>query len=812
MSKRKQLNLFEAFAKKVNQIDSTTATDKSSQIETPQARETETVCSASSSYQPAPAESLTTSDDPDSELQDLAIGSSPPHEPLASTSSHEPEVLAPAASSSLATDDIGNIKADELKSASDSIKLNALQNRFRPQRGWVAPSKCIFGKQRKIPDEFFNETLYPTLRYSKSKDGIFCVACMLFSSGDQILRTKPLSDWSNAKKIVSKHLATQAHQSAQLRAAEFLHICTGKSQSICAALDRSYQDTTERNKNGVKAIIDLIAVCGQQNIPIRGHTDERGNFQAILNYRADGDEALKQYLQLAPSNANYCGHQVQNELIELCGKQIQNAILEKCRKAQWFSVLSDETADISNSEQVSILVRYVDSDSGGKNSVREDFLCFVSTADTTGETLTKVLLDKLNEFDLDPVNMVGQGYDGAGNVSGKVRGVQARVKQLYPAATYVHCRNHALNLAIVHSTRIPLVRNTLGSVQDMVSFMTASPKRLQCFLSDSTTKQCLRKFSDTRWSQHDACLSTVIENYENMFVTMGRLKTEGDPKSCNTASSLFRAMESFDFIISIIVIQGLLQYLTPLSNSLQNPACDLPKASSNASALVTVFENKREDTTFGRMWDKACALATKVDVTPSVPRTVTMQTKRSNTPAATPEEYWRRNLYLPFIDHLTTEVRERVCLALPRLKGQYLLPDKLSVLSDSDTLWHEIKEEYGALMPNVDAADVELELWTQFNSTEPSSSDMCEVLQNTAAFYPNIHCVLKVLLTMPVSTASAERSFSSLRRLKTYLRSTMTDTRLTGLALMNIHHDIKIDSERVLQEFDATGRRRVNFK
>lgn len=79
--------------------------------------------------------------------------------------------------------------------------------------------------------------------------------------------------------------------------------------------------------------------------------------------------------------------------------------------------------------------------------MREDFLGFFSTADT--KTLTQLLLNRLRELDLDPAHMVGQGYDGAGSVSGKVRGVQAHIRAQYPAAVYVHCRNHALNLAIV---------------------------------------------------------------------------------------------------------------------------------------------------------------------------------------------------------------------------------------------------------------------------------------------------------------------------------------------------------------------------
>ncbi|MGH0134772.1 UNVERIFIED_CONTAM: hypothetical protein FKN15_005167 [Acipenser sinensis] len=56
---------------------------------------------------------------------------------------------------------------------------------------------------------------------------------------------------------------------------------------------------------------------------------------------------------------------------------------------------------------------------------------------------------------------------------------------------------------------------------------------------------------------------------------------------------------------------------------------------------------------------------------------------------------------------------------------------------------------------------------------------------------------------MPVSTASVERSFSCLRRLKTCLRSTMCQEKLTGLALLNIHRDMEVD----IKDFDATGHR-----
>ena len=73
-----------------------------------------------------------------------------------------------------------------------------------------------------------------------------------------ILRMKPLTDLSNAKKIVSRHMATPDHNNAQLHEGEFVGVALIKSQSICAKLDSSHQQTVERNKHGLKAVIDLI--------------------------------------------------------------------------------------------------------------------------------------------------------------------------------------------------------------------------------------------------------------------------------------------------------------------------------------------------------------------------------------------------------------------------------------------------------------------------------------------------------------------------------------------------------------------------
>jgi len=88
------------------------------------------------------------------------------------------------------------------------------------------------------------------------------------------------------------------------------------------------------------------------------------------------------------------------------------------------------------------------------------------------------------------------------------------------------------------------------------------------------------------------------------------------------------------------------------------------------------------------------------------------------------------------------------------------------------------------------------------------SKDAIDVLQNCDEdVFPLINKILKLLITLPISNSSAERTFSSLRRLKTWLRSTMCETRLTGLALLNIHRDIDIDIQKVIQRFSKNKRK-----
>jgi len=71
--------------------------------------------------------------------------------------------------------------------------------------------------------------------------------------------------------------------------------------------------------------------------------------------------------------------------------------------------------------------------------------------------------------------------------------------------------------------------------------------------------------------------------------------------------------------------------------------------------------------------------------------------------------------------------------------------------------------------------------------------------------------LLTILGTLPVSTATSERSFSTMRRLKAYLRSSIGNEQMTGLALLSTHKDRQIDREKIMNDFVASSNRSSDF-
>ncbi|KAL1265571.1 hypothetical protein QQF64_003598 [Cirrhinus molitorella] len=78
-------------------------------------------------------------------------------------------------------------------------------------------------------------------------------------------------------------------------------------------------------------------------------------------------------------------------------------------------------------------------------------------------------------------------------------------------------------------------------------------------------------------------------------------------------------------------------------------------------------------------------------------------------------------------------------------------------------------------------------------------------------FYPNFEKLFKLALTLPVGTATCERSFLAMRRVRNWMRSTMGQERLSSLSLLHIECDIttELNNEDIINAYDARSKRRI---
>ena len=196
-------------------------------------------------------------------------------------------------------------------------------------------------------------------------------------------------------------------------------------------------------------------------------------------------------------------------------------------------------------------------------SVNEHFLTYIQAESLTAEGLTTCILDCLKKNNLDPKNIVSQGYNGASVMRGSCTGVQARIKQVAPHAMYVHCNAHCLhclNLCVVDSNQY--------------IFLSTS-KCHSLFIQ-------LQKLSDTRWACRQSAVNALCYTYDAVLTTLFEVINRKDGAKATEARGLLAQVKSFEFIVSLVVFDK------ALSDVIQSTQLDLDKAAEmNIDQIVS---------------------------------------------------------------------------------------------------------------------------------------------------------------------------------------------------------------------------------
>jgi hypothetical protein len=198
-----------------------------------------------------------------------------------------------------------------------------------------------------------------------------------------------------------------------------------------------------------------------------------------------------------------------------------------------------------------------------------------------------------------------------------------------------------------------------------------------------------------------------------------------------------------------------------------------------------------------------------------IPRVTKRQQNRANAPSTTAKQYYKINVFFPFIDACLLQLNSRFA---DHAKAVYALSALIPAHTVRST-FAQIKPAchlYAAHLPGGERSwKQEFDRWKAYWLRQPEE-DRCkralDALDRALLLdsFPCISALLQIFCTLPVTTATGERSFSSLKYIKSYLRSTMGEERLNGLAHLFINRNIELDIERVIDDF-GKGNRRLDF-
>ncbi|CAH9141984.1 unnamed protein product [Cuscuta epithymum] len=702
-------------------------------------------------------------------------------------------------------------------------------------------------KIRRFQPNWFNE--FNWLEYSPTTHKAYCFMCFLFCDDVHASNTSALvhigfDNWKRVHQgkacVFFLHTGTSAY-SPHNKCVTCADSLMTPAQHIDKVIERVSKEEVLKNRLRLKTSIMTVQWLALQGCAFRGHDESekslnRGNMIELITYTAKWNEEVREVvLGNAPKNAKYTSPDIQKEILSLMANRVRRMIREEIGDS-CFCLLVDEAKDESDREQMAIILRFVNV----AGILTERFFAIKGVAETSSETLKHEICDVLSHYNLQVHKLRGQGYDGASNMRGQWNGLQALFLNDCPYAYYVHCFAHRLQLTLVASAKqCDPVWRFFSILDKVINIVKSSAKRnteLQAthraeidILLGSGERESgrganqmssLQRSGTTRWSSHYDSVLSMIELYNATYKVLENIACDGpNPKARNEADGACTSVKSFNFVFGLHVMKAIMAITDFLCQAFQKESVDILSAIGYVSTSKTLLQNLRDDG-----WDNLLKQVEEFCLKHSITIPDMKSKMRRGRSEMDLEHYYRFEYFTQSIDYQVAELNSRFSEKSVRLLELSVALDPSNSFEsfNADHIYKLAVEFYpddfeqherNALMSELTYYHAHVVQNSQFEV--PTLSRLCEMLVKTrkAEDFKMLTRLIRLVLTLPVSTATTERAFSAMKHVKTAIRNKMADEFLADSLTIFIERELvsTIDIDSLIDEFAKVKDRRVQL-
>ncbi|XP_060181319.1 uncharacterized protein LOC132610923 [Lycium barbarum] len=520
---------------------------------------------------------------------------------------------------------------------------------------------------------------------------------------------------------------------------------------------------------------------------------------------------------------------IQKDIVSACKIETIKAILEELN-GDYFSLLVDESFDVSRKEQMAIVLRYIDRN----GFVMERLLDIVHVQDTSVLSLKRAIVNLLAQHSLSLSHVHGQCYDGASNMQGEINGLKMLIRQESRSAHSIHCFAHQLQLTLVAvSKKCIQVGKLVVLVSNILNVLGSSFKRMDEFrdsqketiqealdLGELTTGRGLNqelglsRACDTRWGSH-------FKSFNNFILMFGSI--------LNVLESLVldaRLLDERAKTMGYLEACRTLGITNELNKCLQKKEQDL----ANAMLLVEVAKRRLQAYRDGG-WNSLIAKVSLFCIKHEIlipnfedPYVSSLRSRRRLGNNKVSHHYhvevfcniidWQLQELKDGFGEATTDLLHGIACLNPIdsfssfdirkiMKMAKLYPDDFNEFN-MGTLENQLASYI------IDVRDVD-ERFLNLKGLCDISKRLIQTKKHSN--YPLVFRLVKLALLLPVATASVERAFSAMKFIKNDLRSQMSDDFLSGCLVPYLEKDVfdNVSNDAIIKTFQAMKPCRVQL-